>query len=240
MVAEGRSEDEVAAAAPTSDLDAAWGEDADGRFVRAVYQSLDRRELMMRSTAGSGRDARGFVYGRLTAAAVWGAACFGAVAAPAPVAAQDARVDELLAEVQDTIIRLREHIHQNPELGNREFKTAELVANHLRALGFDEVYTGVAHTGVVGILRGGRPGPVVAVRADMDALPVTEDTPYPFRSTVRAIYLGQDVGVMHACGHDIHVAVQLGVGLGAGFHARRAPRDRQVHFPAGRGGAAAR
>ena len=135
-----------------------------------------------------------------------------ALAAPAPPArAQDTTVDEVLAQVQDTIIRLREHIHQYPELGNREFKTAELVANHLRALGFDEVRTGIAHTGVVGILRGGLPGPVVAVRADMDALPVTEDTPYPFKSIERTTYLGQDVGVSHACGHDIHVAVQLGV-----------------------------
>ena len=129
----------------------------------------------------------------------------------APARAQNATVDELLAEVQDTIIRLREHIHQYPELGNREFNTAALVADHLRALGFDEVHTGIAHTGVVGILRGGLPGPVVAVRADMDALPVTEMTPYPFRSTVRTTYLGQEVGVSHACGHDIHVAVQLGV-----------------------------
>ena len=135
-----------------------------------------------------------------------------ALAAPAPPArAQDTTVDEVLAQVQDTIIRLREHIHQYPELGNREFKTAELVANHLRALGFDEVQTGIAHTGVVGILRGGLPGPVVAVRADMDALPVTEDTPYAFKSIERTTYLGQEVGVSHACGHDIHVAVQLGV-----------------------------
>ena len=135
-----------------------------------------------------------------------------ATAAPtSPAAAQNARVDAVLATVQDTIIRLREHIHQNPELGNREFNTAALVADHLRALEFDEVHTGIAHTGVVGILRGGRPGPVVAVRADMDALPVTEFTPYPFRSTVRTTYLGQEVGVSHACGHDIHVAVQLGV-----------------------------
>ena len=134
---------------------------------------------------------------------------------PAPPLAaqqpQEARIEEILAQVQDSIIRLREHIHQYPELGNREFKTAELVASHLRSLGFDEVATGIAHTGVVGILRGGLPGPVVAVRADMDALPVTEMTPYPFRSTVRTTYLGQEVGVSHACGHDIHVAVQLGV-----------------------------
>ena len=138
-----------------------------------------------------------------------------AAAAPAlPLHAQEtpeAPIEAVLARVQDSIIRLREHIHQYPELGNREFKTAELVANHLRSLGFDEVHTGIAHTGVVGILRGGRPGPVVAVRADMDALPVTEDTPYAFKSTVRTTYAGQEVGVSHACGHDIHVAVQLGV-----------------------------
>jgi len=96
-------------------------------------------------------------------------------------------------------------------LGNREFETAKLVAAHLKSLGFDVIQTGIAHTGVVGILRGGQTGPVVAVRADMDALPVTEDTPYPFKSTVRTTYLGQDVGVSHACGHDIHTAVQLGV-----------------------------
>jgi amidohydrolase len=113
--------------------------------------------------------------------------------------------------VAPQIIELRHQIHQNPELGNREVKTAELVANHLRALGFDDIRTGVAHTGVVGILKGGRPGGVVAIRADMDALPVTEDTGYPFASKLRAEYLGQEVGVMHACGHDIHTAVQLGV-----------------------------
>ena len=149
-----------------------------------------------------------------TRAATVGLAVMAALAGTAPIsptAAQDARVDDLVATVQDTIIRLREHIHQYPELGNREFNTAALVADHLRALGFDEVHTGIAHTGVVGILRGGLPGPVVAVRADMDALPVTEMTPYPFRSTVRTTYLGQEVGVSHACGHDIHVAVQLGV-----------------------------
>ena len=115
-------------------------------------------------------------------------------------------VDRLTPQIVD----IRHRVHQNPELGNREFKTAELIAAHLRALGL-EVKTGVAHTGVVATLRGGRPGPLVAVRADIDALPVTENTPYPFRSTVRTQYLGQEVGVMHACGHDVHVAVQLGV-----------------------------
>ena len=108
------------------------------------------------------------------------------------------------------IIALRQQIHQHPELGNREHQTAALVAEHLRHLGF-EVQTGVAHTGVVALLEGGLPGPVVAVRADMDALPVTEDTPLPFKSEVRTTYLGQEVGVSHACGHDVHTAVQLGV-----------------------------
>ncbi|MEJ2339372.1 MAG: amidohydrolase [Gemmatimonadales bacterium] len=118
-----------------------------------------------------------------------------------------AAVDLLVPE----IVAQRHHIHRNPELGNREFETAKLVADHLRSLGFDEVRTEISHTGVVGILRGGKPGPIVAVRADMDALPVTERTDLPFRSTVRTTYLDQEVGVMHACGHDIHTSVELGV-----------------------------
>jgi amidohydrolase len=135
------------------------------------------------------------------------------LAAAAPLAAQDrdARVNAAVQRVTDGVTEIRHHLHQNPELGNREFETAKLVAERLRALGLDEVRTGIAHTGVIGVLRGGRPGPVVAVRADMDALPVTEDTPYPFKSAVRATYLGQEVGVSHACGHDVHVAIQLGV-----------------------------
>jgi amidohydrolase len=119
----------------------------------------------------------------------------------------EAAVDRLAPE----IIEQRHHIHRNPELGNREVETAKLVAEHLRALGFDEVHTEISHTGVVGVLRGGKPGPIVAVRADMDALPVAERTDLPFKSTVRTTYLGQEVGVMHACGHDIHTSVELGV-----------------------------
>jgi len=129
---------------------------------------------------------------------------------PLPAAAEPAALAAAVAAHAPEIVELRHRIHQHPELGNRELETAKLVAEHLRALGL-EVETGVAHTGVVALLEGGRPGPVVAVRADMDALPVTEDTPYPFKSTVRATYLGQEVGVMHACGHDVHTAVQLGV-----------------------------
>lgn len=118
-------------------------------------------------------------------------------------------VDAAVRRHTPQITQLRHRIHQHPELGNRETETAALVAAHLRALGL-EVRTGVAHTGVIGVLRGGRPGPVVAVRADMDALPVTEATGLPFASTRRATYGGQEVGVMHACGHDIHTAVGLG------------------------------
>ncbi len=134
----------------------------------------------------------------------------GAAPAGAEETARAGRVQAQVERILPRITEIRHHIHQYPELGNREFKTAALVAEHLRDLGLS-VATGVAHTGVVGILKGGRPGGVVAVRADMDALPVTEDTPYPFRSTVRSTWQGQEVGVMHACGHDIHTAVQLGV-----------------------------
>ena len=125
-------------------------------------------------------------------------------------AARRARIDDAVVRASAEIIAIRQRIHQNPELGNREFETATTIAAHLRALGLD-VRTGVAHTGVVAILRGGRPGPVVAVRSDMDALPVTEASGYPLPSTRRGTYLGKDIGIAHACGHDIHIAVQLGV-----------------------------
>ncbi len=130
----------------------------------------------------------------------------------AAVVAQDplARIDQETTKVTPAVTEIRHQIHQNPELSNREEKTAALVADYLRKLGL-EVRTGVARHGVVALLKGGRPGPIVAVRADMDALPVTEQANLPFASTVRSTYLGQDVGVMHACGHDIHTAVQLGV-----------------------------
>jgi amidohydrolase len=131
---------------------------------------------------------------------------------PSILHAQDAlvRIDREVAKVVPAVTEIRHQIHQHPELSNREEKTAALVADYLRKIGL-EVQTGVAHTGVVALLKGGRPGPVVAVRADMDALPVTEETNLPFASKERATYLGQEVGVMHACGHDVHTAVQLGV-----------------------------
>lgn len=119
-------------------------------------------------------------------------------------------IDEKAAEIEGDVIGWRRDIHEHPELSNRETRTAALVAAHLRTLGFDEVRTGVAHTGVVGVLRGGRPGPVVALRADMDALPVTERVDLPFASKVTTEYAGREVGVMHACGHDVHTAVLMG------------------------------
>ena len=119
-------------------------------------------------------------------------------------------IDKAISKNLNTIIDLRHQIHQYPELGNREYKTAKLVAKHLRSLGI-EVETDIAYTGVVGILKGNKPGPVVAVRADMEALPVTEETDLSFKSTVKTTYLNKEVGVMHACGHDIHTSVQLGV-----------------------------
>ncbi len=121
-----------------------------------------------------------------------------------------AEIDRLVADMQARVVAWRRDFHQHPELGNREVRTADIVAKHLEALGF-EVRTGVARTGVVGVLRGGRPGKVVALRADMDALPVTEQVDLPFASKVRTTWNGQDVGVMHACGHDNHVAVLMGV-----------------------------
>ncbi len=130
--------------------------------------------------------------------------------ASAQPGSHDRMINEAIESCEETIIAARHQIHANPELGNREFETAALIARHLTALGL-EVRTGVAHTGVVGILRGGQPGPVVAVRADMDALPVTEETDLPFRSTKRTTYNGMEVGVMHACGHDIHTSVLMGV-----------------------------
>jgi len=119
-------------------------------------------------------------------------------------------IDAAAQKVLPQVIEWRRFIHQNPELSNREFKTAKFVEEHLRSFGNIEVRTGIAKTGVIGILKGGQPGPTIGLRADMDALPVTERTNVPFKSTVTAEYNGQTVGVMHACGHDSHVAMLLG------------------------------
>ncbi len=117
--------------------------------------------------------------------------------------------DAATAKIMPQVIQWRRHLHQHPELSNREFNTSKLVAEQLRKLGL-EVRTGIAKTGVVGILKGGQPGPVIGLRADMDALPVTERVDLPFKSLEKAEYNGQMVGVMHACGHDSHVAMLLG------------------------------
>ena len=118
-------------------------------------------------------------------------------------------IDQKAKALLPKVIEWRRHLHQNPELGNREFKTMEYIAAHLRSLGL-EVKTGVAKTGVVAILKGGKPGPVVALRADIDGLPIKERVDVPYKSTVMADYLGQQVPVMHACGHDTHVAILMG------------------------------
>ena len=118
-------------------------------------------------------------------------------------------IDAAAEKIKPKLVEWRRHIHQYPELSNREVKTAKFVEDHLRRLGLD-VRTGVAKTGVVGILKGGLPGPVIGLRADMDALPVTERNALPFLSKERAEFNGQTVGVMHACGHDTHVAMLMG------------------------------
>jgi amidohydrolase len=120
------------------------------------------------------------------------------------------RISAAIDKIESRCIAWRRDIHQNPELGNREFRTAKLIADHLRGLGM-EVKENVAKTGVVGILRGAKPGPCIALRADMDALPVVERVSLPFASKVKSTYNGQEVGVMHACGHDTHVAMLMSV-----------------------------
>ena len=120
------------------------------------------------------------------------------------------KIEQLSDKIEPKVIEWRRHFHENPELSNREFKTAEKIAAHLKSLGL-EVKTGVAHTGVVAILKGGKPGPVIGLRADIDALPVTERVDIPFKSKVTSTYNDKPVGVMHACGHDTHIAIMMGV-----------------------------
>lgn len=112
-------------------------------------------------------------------------------------------------ELEQQVIEWRRDLHQHPELSNREFRTAKVIAEHLESLGL-QVQTGIAHTGVVAVLKGGKPGPTVALRADMDALPVIEQTNVPFKSVAKAEYRNKEVGVMHACGHDLHMAMLMG------------------------------
>jgi amidohydrolase len=122
----------------------------------------------------------------------------------------DVKIHKLSNDIEEKVIEWRRHIHENPELSNREFNTAKYIVKHLRSLGI-EVQEGVAKTGVIGLLQGGLPGKVVALRADMDALPVKERNNLPFKSMVTSEYNGKKTGVMHACGHDSHVAILMGV-----------------------------
>ena len=126
-------------------------------------------------------------------------------AAASPLASE---LDKLAAAVEPELLEWRRYLHQHPELSNREIETAKYVAERLKSFGL-EPRTGVARTGVVALLKGGRPGPVVALRADMDGLPVREEVDVPFASRAKSTYEGQEVGVMHACGHDTHVAILL-------------------------------
>ena len=115
-------------------------------------------------------------------------------------------LDTEIENIEKKVIEWRRHFHENPELSNREFNTAKKIAAHLKSLGL-EVQTGIAFTGVVGILKGNQPGKVLVLRADIDALPVYERADLPFKSKVTSRFGGQDVGVMHACGHDTHTAI---------------------------------
>ncbi|MDP2052704.1 MAG: amidohydrolase, partial [Acidobacteriota bacterium] len=137
--------------------------------------------------------------------------------------------DRLSVELNPQVVAWRRDFHKNPELGNRETRTAKVIADELRKLGF-EVTTGVATTGVVGVLKGALPGPVVALRADMDALPVTEQGDLPFKSTVKTQWNGQEVGVMHACGHDNHMAILLGTATALARMKDRLPGTVKVIF----------
>jgi amidohydrolase len=131
------------------------------------------------------------------------------IATAAAQSSMASEIDRRAKQIEPQVLAWRRDFHQHPELSNREQRTGKIVADYLKSLGLDVRYP-VANTGVVAVLKGGKPGPVVALRADMDALPVTEEVDLPFRSTARAQYNGQDVGVMHACGHDAHTAMLMG------------------------------
>jgi len=144
---------------------------------------------------------------RRLAAAI--AALLAVSACPAGAAITEDQLDQAAKSIAPQVITWRRDFHQHPELGNRETRTSAAVAAHLKSLGL-EVRTGIAHTGVVGVLKGGKPGPVIALRADMDALPVAEQVDVPFKSVATTEYRGEKVGVMHACGHDAHTAILMG------------------------------
>src|SRR5262245_2533709 len=153
-------------------------------------------------------ESKGDAMKHLMKLALAAALLFGASASAQTQTAFSTAVESSIQSVLPRMIAWRRDFHEHPELSYEEVRTSRIVAQHLRSLGL-EVRTGVAQTGVVGVLRGGRPGQVIALRADMDALPVTEEVDVPFASHVRGTYRGQEVGVMHACGHDTHVAVLM-------------------------------
>lgn len=141
---------------------------------------------------------------------IFGSVLFTAISAPSFASRINTQLEQATQSVSEKVITWRRHLHQYPELSNREFETAKYITNHLKSLGL-EVQTGVAHTGVVAKLSGGKKGPLIALRADMDALPVTEQVDLPFASKQTSTYRGNEVGVMHACGHDTHVAILMAV-----------------------------
>ena len=147
---------------------------------------------------------------RLTSVALLLSSVFAASVYSTTTVASVPNAAELTAQVESKVIAWRRDLHQHPELSNREFRTSKVIEQHLKSLGL-EVQTGIAHTGVVAILKGGKPGPLIGLRADMDALPVTEVVDLPFASKATDTYRNQTVGVMHACGHDTHVAMLMGV-----------------------------
>ncbi|MGP1832999.1 amidohydrolase [Shewanella frigidimarina] len=147
---------------------------------------------------------------RLTSVALLLSSIFAASVYSTTTVASVPNAAELAAQVESKVIAWRRDLHQHPELSNREFRTSKVIEQHLKSLGL-EVQTGIAHTGVVAILKGGKPGPLIGLRADMDALPVTEVVDLPFASKATDTYRNQTVGVMHACGHDTHVAMLMGV-----------------------------
>jgi amidohydrolase len=155
---------------------------------------------------------------------------------PVPMQAQTSGTNPLAAdaerlsiELNPQVVEWRRDFHQNPELGNRETRTARIIADELRKLGYT-VTTGIATTGVVGVLKGGLPGPVVALRSDMDGLPVSEQGDLPFKSNAKAQWNGQEVGVMHACGHDNHLAILLGAASALARMKDRLPGTVKVIF----------
>jgi amidohydrolase len=148
----------------------------------------------------------------------------------------DTLIHERAAALNEKLIAIRRDLHANPELGNREFRTSKVIADHLKTLHLDHVQEKVAHTGVVALLKGGKPGPCVALRADMDALPVTEETNIPFASKARTMWNDAEAGVMHACGHDTHVAILMVVAeLLAGLREHIAGSVKFIFQPAEEG-----